>query len=60
LWYSRGSAFDRDNAKSRKRKLLTNDEYEFLKSKLLYYFKLLNPYIKSIGNKPGKHRINDL
>ena len=29
--------------------LLTDEEYVLLKSKLLSYFKLINPYIKSIG-----------
>jgi len=30
-------------------KLLTDEEYDLLKSILLTYFKLTNPYIKSIG-----------
>lgn len=50
-WYSRGSAFETKTAldKAHKRKLLTTDEYNLLKEKLLLYFKLMNPYIKSIG-----------
>lgn len=55
-WYSRGSAFETGTAirKALKRNLLSNEEYDLLKSKLLYYFKLINPYIKSIGKpKPG-------
>jgi len=52
-WYSRGSAFETGTAmkKAATRKLLTDEEYEFLKSKLLLYFTLINPYIKSIGKK---------
>lgn len=50
-WYSRGSAFETSTAiqKAKKRNLLSDDEYELLKSKLLFYFRLINPYIKSIG-----------
>ena len=50
-WYSRGSAFETNTAaqKARNRNLISEDEYDLLKSKLLNYFKLINPYIKSIG-----------
>lgn len=50
-WYSRGSAFETITAiqKAANRNLLTADEHELLKSRLLYYFKLVNSYIKSIG-----------
>lgn len=50
-WYSRGSAFETSTAiqKAYKRNLLTSEQYDFLKQKLLYNFKLINPYIKSIG-----------
>jgi four helix bundle protein len=52
-WYSRGSAFETGTAmkKAANRKLLSDREYELLKSKMLLYFKLINPYIKSIGSK---------
>lgn len=50
-WYSRGSAFETSTAikKAVSRRLMTVEEEEILRSKLLYYFKLINPYIKSIG-----------
>ena len=50
-WYSRGSAFETGTAikKAVNRRLFSNEEYDLLRSKLLYYFKLINPYIKSIG-----------
>jgi len=50
-WYSRGSAFESGTAiqKAMNIKLLTDEEYDLLKSKLLSYFKLIKPYIKSIG-----------
>jgi four helix bundle protein len=50
-WYSRGSAFETGIAmqKALKRNLLTAEEASLPKSKLLLYFKLVNPYIKSIG-----------
>ena len=50
-WYNRGSAFETGTAikKPMNRKLLTDEEYDLLKSKLLSYFKLINPNIKSIG-----------
>jgi four helix bundle protein len=50
-YYSRGSAFETATAivKASKRNLLTEDEKLMLQKKLTYYFKLMNPYIKSIG-----------
>ena len=57
-WYSRGSAFETATAikKAGKRNLLTDEEHNLLKTKLLLYFKLINPYIKSIGkNKAGSN-----
>jgi len=55
-WYSRGSAFETSTAiqKAFQRKLLSNEEYELLKQKLLFYFKLINPYINSIGRNTAK------
>ncbi|MEO5563960.1 MAG: four helix bundle protein [Chitinophagaceae bacterium] len=49
-WYSRGSIFETSTAiqKAAKRNLLPEEEYNLLKLKLLHYFKLINPYIKSI------------
>ncbi len=57
-FYSRGSAFETATAvmKTSKRKLISEDEKIFLQTKLTFYLKLINPYIKSIGktkNKPG-------
>jgi four helix bundle protein len=50
-YYSRGSAFETATAivKASKRNLLTEEEKIMLQNKLTYYFKLINPYIKSIG-----------
>jgi four helix bundle protein len=52
-WYSRGSAFETSTAlqKAVKRNLISETEYNVLREKLLFYFKLMNPYIKSIGKK---------
>ncbi len=56
---SRGSAYETVTAinKSRARNLLSIEEIELLEEKVNYYFKLINPYIKSIGNnrKPGEN-----
>ena len=55
-YYSRGSAYETATAitKAKSRKLLSNEEYLILKEKLSYYYKLINPYIKSIGKNKGK------
>ncbi|MFI5154011.1 MAG: four helix bundle protein [Chitinophagales bacterium] len=52
-YYSRGSAFETQSAltKAKQRNLMTKDEFELLKSKLDLYFKMINSYIKSIGQK---------
>ena len=60
-WYSRGSAFETSTAikKAKQRNLVSTEEYEILKAKLILYFKLINSYIKSIGNTgtvPNKRR----
>jgi hypothetical protein len=39
--------------KAKSRNLLTDEEYTLLKEKLSYYYKLINPYIKSIGKVKG-------
>jgi four helix bundle protein len=50
-YYSRGSAKETWTAiqKSRKRKLLTEEEYTLLDQKLELYFRLMFGYINSIG-----------
>jgi len=55
-YYSLGSAYETVTAvtKAKKRKLLSDKEYSLLKEKLSYYYKLINPYIKSIGKNKGK------
>src|SRR5207302_8675135 len=53
-YYSRSSAFETKTAinKAHIRKLISENEYELLCSKIDFYFKLINAYIKSIGSKP--------
>jgi four helix bundle protein len=52
-YYSRGSAFETMSALSKavNRKLISTDHYSALKTKFERYFKLINPYIKSIGSQ---------
>jgi len=52
-YYSRGSAFETKTAiaKAKSRNLIAQTDWELLELKLNYYFKLINPYIKSIGYK---------
>lgn len=52
-YYSRGSAYEVmcGLAKAVHRKLISTEEYSALKSKFERYFKLMNPYIKSIGTR---------
>jgi four helix bundle protein len=54
-YYSRGSAYETVTAinKAKERKLISQEEIDLLQDKVNYYFKLINPYIKSIG-KNGK------
>lgn len=54
--YSRGSAYETSTAihKAFTRKLLSDDEYNALKEKLNLYLKLVNAYIRSIGNNGNK------
>jgi len=54
-YYSRGSAYETVTAinKAKARNLMSADEIDLLQAKVNYYFKLINPYIKSIG-KNGK------
>ncbi len=56
-YYSRGSAYETATAvtKAKRRKLLSDEDCALLKEKLSYYYKLINPYIKSIG----KNKIKD-
>jgi four helix bundle protein len=60
-YYSRGSAFETATAitKAKTRKLISEEEINKLKEKLTLYFKLINPYIKSIGKKLDKSKPND-
>ena len=57
-YYSRGSAYETVTAikKAKARNLLSKEDIDVLENKVNYYFKLINPYIKSIGNinKPDK------
>ena len=50
-WYSRGSAYETLIAvkKAANRKLITKQEFESFKFKIAFYFRLINPYINSIG-----------
>ncbi len=50
-YYSRGSAFETKSilAKAKTRNLLTTEEFDLLQNKLNLYFRMINPYIKSIG-----------
>lgn len=50
-YYSRGSAFETRTAveRAKNRKFLSDVEYQTLNDKLNFYFRLINPYIKSIG-----------
>ena len=52
-YYSRGSAFETKTAveKGMKRNLIRLDEYNMLMGKFTFYFRLINPYIKSLGTK---------
>ena len=57
-WYARGSLFETKtaNQKAFNRKLITDEEYNNLLSKLKECHLLLNGYIKSIGkNKLGEN-----
>ncbi len=56
-YYSRGSAYETATAvtKAKRRKLLSDEDCALLKEKLSYYYKLINPYINSIG----KNKIKD-
>lgn len=58
-YYSRGSAFETFSGlnKAYDRKLITEEIYASLKVKFEQFFKLLNAYIKSIGNVVPK--VND-
>lgn len=51
-YYSRGSAYETVTAinKAKARNLLKDEQIKILQDKVNYYFKLINPYIKSIGN----------
>ncbi|HYF30427.1 MAG TPA: four helix bundle protein [Chitinophagaceae bacterium] len=51
-YYSRGSAYETISAlaKAVNRKLISAEDYSLLKTKFERYFKLMNPYIKSIGS----------
>lgn len=50
-YYSRGSAFETFTAlkKAQERNLITQQELDHFKTKFERFLKLLNPYIKSIG-----------
>ncbi|HEX6915578.1 MAG TPA: four helix bundle protein, partial [Chitinophagaceae bacterium] len=50
-YYSRGSAFETLTAikKAKERNLIADNEILVLTARLNYYFKLIGPYIRSIG-----------
>ena len=57
-WYARGSLFETKtaNQKAYNRKLITDEEYNSILSKLKECHLLLNGYIKSIGkSNPGEN-----
>ena len=60
-YYSRGSAFETMTCltKAKARKLVSDEEFNYLNEKMNLYFKLINPYIKSIGKNYGKNNTND-
>ena len=51
-WYARGSLFETKaaNQKAFNRGLISAEEYDAILNKLVFCHKLLNAYIKSIGN----------
>jgi four helix bundle protein len=51
-WYARGSLFETKaaNQKAFSRNLISPEEYHAILNKLVFCHKLLNAYIKSIGN----------
>ncbi len=54
--YSRGSAYEARTAliKARQRNLIQDEDFLFLQDQLDLFFKLINGYIRSIGNKISK------
>ena len=52
-YYCRGSAYETTTeiTKAKNRNLISEEDYSLSKEKLVLYHKLINPYIKSIGNK---------
>lgn len=60
-YYRRGSAFETSTAiiKAKTRNLITGEETNNLKEKLTLYFRLINPYIKSIGKTLDSMNSND-
>ena len=60
-YYSRGSAFETRTAvtKAKNRNLITQPDLELRESKLNYYFRLINPYIKSIGKNKGTDKMGE-
>ena len=51
-YYSRGSAYEAISGltKAVNRKLISTNDFSLLKAKFELYFRLMNPYIKSIGS----------
>ena len=60
-YYSRGSAFDRTSCirKGVKRNLITEEENTKLRFLFEKYFKLINAYIKSIGQMSAKGQLQE-
>lgn len=61
-YYSRGSAFEKITAinKAKARNLISEQDFNLLNSKSTLYFKLINPYIKSIGKQTAESKSNGL
>lgn len=55
-YYSRGSAYETVTGikKASERKLVAEHDFLLLQGKLFLYFKLMNPYIRSIGQKKSE------
>lgn len=60
-YYSRGSAFESTTClrKAFERKLISEDQNKELRTLFAKYFKLINGYIKSIGEKKEENFLNE-
>ena len=60
-YYSRGSLYETKTwlTKANKRKLINEDLYDELTNEITVLGKMLNSYIKSIGNETGKYEAKE-